>query len=257
MTPEEHTAPAHGATASGPAVALWKRVGLGECAGSFFSLEGTVDFDGFNLWAVGPGRQKVIEEQERLYGTGALMENMHMAAADGTFFAKAAEFESAVKAFRANKDSVDEKLFQSMEDVIKAPRPYVLTKGITVVQVTHYNDIIAATRVLKRLAGEDPGEAAVIRVAKVKQGRIFYKPGVREARPGKITITDARSRWSLLTRAERRLINGRNISPSRRNTSGCSSTLMTAYFAVAAEYFRVQQHTYDCLVNRAYMVLNE
>jgi len=282
--------------------------------------EGVVDFDELTLWPVEPARALLVEEQERLYGTGALIENMHMAAADGTFFAKAAEFESAVKVFRTNKDSIDEKLFQSMEDVIKALRPYVLTKGITVVQVTHYNDIIAATRVLKRLAGEDPGEAAVIRVAKVKQGRIFYKPGVREARPGKVTITDVRSNkvrynenemahttvtivsmWSdgvpppaasgqLIARMIIDLDTVREVArtdftitiPSRHkrieekkweftynvgpetygralevefvDKSGKTIDKWQEYFAVAAEYFRVQQHTYDCLVNRAYKV---
>jgi len=155
--------------------------------------EGAVDFDELTLWPAEPARALLVEEQERLYGTGALVEDMDMVAADETFSQVAAEFASAARKFRAKEASIDRGLFQSMESLISDLSPYALTEGLTAVRVTDYNDIIACVRALKRLAGEDPGEPLMITTSIVQQERLFYKPGVREARPGKVTITDVRS----------------------------------------------------------------
>jgi len=283
-------------------------------------LEGEVDFDELTLWPAEPARALLVEEQERLYGTGALVEDMEMVAADRTFFEKASEFKSAAQAFRSKKNSIDEKLFKSLQDIIDGVSPYALTKGITVVQTIHYNDMIALTRALKRLAGEEPGAPVVIRPRKVPEIKITHRPGEREARPGKITITDVRSdkvrynenetatttvtvlsKWSngthppegegqLIARMVLDLDTVREVArtdfhitiPSRHarveekkwqftynvgpetygralevefvDNEGNTIDKWQEYYAVAAEYFRVQLHSYQSLPKKHYKV---
>jgi len=150
--------------------------------------EGTVDFDELTLWPAEPARALLVEELEKLYGTGALIENMQMVAADETFFAKAAEFASAIKSFRAKRHSIDERIYQSMEDMIEALSPYALTKGLTTVQVPYYNDMIALTRLLNRLAGQEVGEPSAITASEAVAAPISHRPGVRKIKQGAVMV---------------------------------------------------------------------
>ena len=156
------------------------------------ATEGAIDFDELNLWPAEPGRQMVVEELERLYGTGALVEDKETVRADRTFFAAAAELEAAIKGVRAK--SLDAGRFQSIQKVIDEVSPYALTPGISLVQAGQYNDVIALTRVLKRLAGQPVGPPVAITVTEATATAGVHKPGERTAREGAVTITDVRSR---------------------------------------------------------------
>ena len=148
-----------------------------------FSAEGTVDFDDVDIKPSSPGLDLIVEEKGKLYGTGALIENMDVVKVDEVFVQKRAEYESALKDFRSNSSKFDKKLVESMEKEIATLNPYVFTKYLTVIEVTYYNKMIAMTGVLKRLAGKNPEKAATIKSV------ADYKPGVRHVRPGTVTIT--------------------------------------------------------------------
>ena len=126
------------------------------------TVTGTLDFDELSLWRARFAEVPLVEEQERLYGTGALIEDKEMVAADDTFFATTRSFKSALEAFASTRESINRQLAESLDDTIHALFPYALTEGITTVQVIRYNDLIALTRVLNRLVGHDVGEAAAI-----------------------------------------------------------------------------------------------
>ena len=139
--------------------------------------EGTVDFDNVDIALSNPALDLIVQEEEKLYGTGALIENTDAVKIDATFSKRRAEYESALKDFRGNSSKIDQELVAGMEKEIVALKPYVLKKDRAEVQASYYNEMIAMTAVLKRLA---KGET-LNRVAN-------WRPGVRYARRGKVTI---------------------------------------------------------------------
>lgn len=262
--------------------------------------EGALDFDELTLWPAEPGRQMVIQELEQLYGTGALVENLELVRADQTFFAKAAEFESAVKSVRGKAGSLDATRFHSINKVIDEVSPYALTHGITVVQAGHYNDIIALTRVLRRLAEQPVGPPVAITVTEAPVTGSTHRPGERMARAGRVTITDIRSNKVRYVENETAHTKAVLVNQTREAKSGTLVALMhldvdiireiarapftigadesktwefsynvgaetygrgievkflddqarlldtwQGFYAVAAEYFRVHQHSYQ------------
>ena len=156
--------------------------------------EGAVDFDELSLWPAKPAEVLIVEEEELLYGTGALIEGLSFASTDASFLERSAAYAEAVKVFRAGASSLDAVLVKSLERSIAALEPYVLTPGVTTIQVTNYNEMIAMTRVLNILANKPVGKATpvVAKQAGTKSVKPYY-PGKREARPGEVTITDVRS----------------------------------------------------------------
>jgi len=267
---------------------------------SFKVLEGTVDLDEVDIEPSDGALDLIVAEEEKLYGTGALIENLTLVQADDIFKAKAAQFAAAVKEFEAKANSLDKDLAEAMKRRIETLKAYVLPKGITAVQSTHYNEMIAMTRVLKRLAGAAVGAAEALwakEAAPVDVSRQL--PGVRRPRPGKITITDIRSNKTRydenetarttatvvnktgarvsgtliarmildldtvreITRAGFTVEAGRekkwsfsyNVGPETYgraievefiDAGGSTLDKWQEYYAVAAEYFRVQQHSY-------------
>jgi len=151
--------------------------------------EGTLDIDEVDIVPSTPALDLIVEEEERLYGTGALVENTDLAQADETFIKKRAEYESALKDFHSRSAGLDKELVESLKKEMAALNPYIFTKGLTVVQVPYYNEMIAMTRVLKRLAGKPLEEATPVKAKPVNMA-IDYKPGVRKARANTVTITE-------------------------------------------------------------------
>jgi len=152
-----------------------------------------VDIDDVDFFPATPGEAMVVEELSKLYGTGALIENMNVVQADEAFAQKQAEYKSALKKFRDKSASLDKELVESLEKEIKELDPYVLTRGLSAVQSSYYNEMIAMTRVLRRLAGEKVEAAVPVKAKAVeikKKSAAYHKPGFRPARPGTVTITE-------------------------------------------------------------------
>ena len=268
---------------------------------AFAVLEGIIDLDEVDIEPSNAALDLIVAEEEKLYGTGALIENLNLAQADETFKKKAAEFKSALEDFEAKSGTLDKNLVLSLKKNIETLKPYVLSEGISAVQVPRYNEMIAMTRVLNRLTKKKVGEAAKIRASEAAPSApITHKPGVRESRPGKITITDVHSnkvcydenqRASTIatvvnagktpasgTLIARMILDldtvreitragfnvgagqekkwsfsysvgpetyGRAIEVQFVGSDGKTLDSHQEYYAVAAEYFRVQQPTYE------------
>ena len=160
----------------------------------FQAPEGTIDFDDVDIIDSDPVLDLIVAEENRLYGTGALVEDLDMARVDATFADGVKKYDAAVQAFRARVSHVPKDLAKPMLDRIAALGPYVHTDGITMVGAVHYNDMIVMARVLNRLA-EKPVVAAVAVEAKGAgpATAVPHYPGRRDARPNTVTITRIRS----------------------------------------------------------------
>ncbi len=158
----------------------------------FQAPEGVIDFDEVDIIDSDPALDLIVEEENKLYGSGVLIENMDVAQVDETFSAKVKEYEAALRAFEAKAANLNKELVTALEAEIKTLNQYVLTEGIRTVQVPYYNDMIVMTRVLGRLTGRQVSKAAGIKAKEVKTTPGHY-PGKRDARPGKLTITNIRS----------------------------------------------------------------
>jgi len=158
----------------------------------FQAPEGVIDFDDVDIIDSDPALDLIVEEENKLYGTGALIENLDMVQADEVFSTRAKQYQAAVKAFRAAAPRLDKKLVEALQSQIEALNPYIVTPGVTMVHVPYYNDMIVMTRVLNRLAGKAVGKPVPVKAKGVKPIPEHY-PGRREARPGTVTITNIRS----------------------------------------------------------------
>jgi len=148
------------------------------------SATGTIIIDEVNLIPAEPVDVEMVKEEMALYGTGALIENLEIKAVqvDAGFAARLSEYKRAVEEFRKNKFALKPSLVESIEKKIAELRPYLKAEGKTMVQARRYNDMIVLTRVLKRLAGQKPGEAALLRVKKATASSVAHqKPGERLA----------------------------------------------------------------------------
>ncbi len=151
---------------------------------------GSLDIDEVDIVPSTPALDLIVAEEATLYGTGALIENLDIVAADDAFLKKRREYEAAVKSFVAKAASLDGKLAESMGKEIAAIEPYIMTSGMKTVQVPQYNQMLVMTRVLKRLSGEAvAGAEPAVATAVVAQSADNYKSGVRNPRRDAITIT--------------------------------------------------------------------
>ena len=275
----------------------------------FQAPEGVIDFDDVDILDSGPALDLIVEEENKLYSTGALIENLDMVQADEIFFARAKEYEAAVKGFQAGAPRLDRKLVEAMQAQIKTLNPYLQTPGVTIIQTIHYNDMIVMTRVLNRLARKEVSKAAPVAAKRAAASpAIDHKPGVRPGRPGTVTITDVRSNKSRYdenetARTSATIVNrgassvsgtliarmifdldttreisragfsvgageekrwpfsykvgpetyGRAIEVEFVDGSGKTLDKWQEYYAVAAEYFRVHQHSSN-VQNKSYPV---
>lgn len=161
--------------------------------------EGTVDFDELSLWPATPAEALIVAEQERLYGTGALIENLRFATADAVFQERAAAYAEAMKVWRAKAKALDKALDQalvrSLETALTSLDPYVLTPGVQTVSADRYNDMALLTRVLRKLAGAE--EQAIQPLTATPANSVVDAPGLypgrRDPRPEAVTITQVRS----------------------------------------------------------------
>jgi len=267
----------------------------------FQAPAGTVDLDDVDIIDSDVALDLIVEEENRLYGTGALVEDLDMAQADATFAARVKEYDAAVEDFKTVACRLPKKLAEPMQDRIAALGPYVHTSGITMIQSSHYNDMIVMTRVLNRLAGKPVGEAAAVEAKKVEPAPTRpHFPGKREARPDTVTITRIRSSkvryieneaatttativnkkadavsgtlrarmildldtvrdidgrpFSLAPGEEKEWTFSYNVGPETygraievefADSDGRTLDSWQEYYAVAAEFFRVHQHSYQ------------
>lgn len=266
----------------------------------FSAPAGAVDFDEVDIVPSNPALDLMVEEEGRLYGTGALVENLYYAEADDGFAGRLEEYEVAAKAFEKNAASAEPKAVESIRETIKGIDPYVLRQDLKTLQVTQYNEMLVLTRVLMRLAGQSWNPPERIVAAGVKPVADIRKPGERKPRPETITVVDIRSNKVLyeenehaVTRA--RLVNtasaerkgrlvavmhldmdtqrklsetnltlgpgetrtwefgygvgpetyGRGVEVRFENEQGEAVDQWQEFYAVAAEFFRVQTHSYN------------
>jgi len=162
----------------------------------FQAQEGKMDFDDVDIIESDPALDLIVGEENALYGTGALVENLRYVAANAPFQARTAAYREAVKSLRAKAATLDPKLVKGLEQSLAALDPYVLTKGITTVAADNYNDMLVMTRVCRKLADgkDDPIQPATATAASVANADApgFY-PGRRDPRPDAVTITNVRS----------------------------------------------------------------
>lgn len=268
---------------------------------SFQAPAGTIDFDDVDIIDSDAGLDLVVDEENSLYGTGALIEDLAMAQADATFAASLKEYDAAVEDFKTEAPHLPKKLTGPTQDRIAALSPYLHTNGITMIQGSHYNDMIVMTRVLNRLAGKPVAKSAAVKAKKVEPTSTRpHFPGRREARPDTVTITRIRSSkvryveneaatttatvvnkkanavrgtlrarmildldtvrdidrspFSLAPGEEKKWTFSYNVGPETYgraieveyvDSDGKTLDTWQEYYAVAAEFFRVHQHSYQ------------
>ncbi|MBI3877106.1 MAG: hypothetical protein HY300_14310, partial [Verrucomicrobia bacterium] len=157
------------------------------------AVEGTIDFDEVDLEPAWPARELMVREAEKLYGAGALVENLEFIQADANFQKRLAEYVAAGRAFREKGAKKDAARTKSIEQEITALDPYVQGAGKQVVLASAFNDMIVLTRVCASLADEPAKPAARVEVKEAVVSVKDYKPGVRPPREGMVTVTDIRS----------------------------------------------------------------
>jgi len=151
--------------------------------------EGIMDVDMVNIVPSTPALDLIVAEEEKLYGTGALIENLDFAQADDIFQKKQEDYRIAMKEFQAVSCKLDTMLVESMKEATAALEPYVLTRGLTMVQVSYYNEMIVLTRVLNGLAGKKADTLAAIKATEVVLAKIDYTPGVRPLTKDTVMVT--------------------------------------------------------------------
>ncbi|MDD5706434.1 MAG: hypothetical protein PHR35_10935, partial [Kiritimatiellae bacterium] len=156
-------------------------------------MEGAVDMDGVDITPSTPALDRIVATEERLFGTGALIESMEMVEADGVFAENARRYRDALTAFGQSKDKLDRELMVSLQAEIDRLAPYVLTPSLSIVQATRYNEMIVLTHVLEELAGREPGQPAAIKAREARAAALGYKVGIRQARKDTVTITGIRT----------------------------------------------------------------
>jgi hypothetical protein len=267
----------------------------------FQAPEGTIDFDDVDILDSDPALDLIVAEENTLYGTGALVENLDMAQADAAFAARAKQYEAAVKAFKQTARRLPKKLRDPMLARIAALSPYVRTSGVSTVQTIRYNDMIVMTRVLARLAKRRIGRAMAVKAREVEPTRALpHYPGRRDPRPDAVTITRIRSNkvryvenegastvaivvnkkaapvsgtlrarlildldtvraiasqpFSLTPGEEKKWTFRYNVGPETygraievefADSDGKTLDRWQEYYAVAAEFFRVHQHSFN------------
>lgn len=158
-------------------------------------MKGTLDIDEVDIEPSTPALDLIVQQEEKLYGTGALIEDKDAVKTDDAFAERLKSYKEALSAFTQAKGSLDKELVSSMEAELKTLAPYLLTEGLSVVRGPYYNEMIALTQVLNILAGKKPVTPAAVTAteatAPAKQD--FYLLGRRDPIAGKITITDLRS----------------------------------------------------------------
>jgi hypothetical protein len=255
--------------------------------------------DDLGLVPADPADVEMIREENALYGTGALVEDLGVQAVstDAAFARSLADYRKALAHFRARRDAAPRALAEALEAKAVALEPYVAAGGQTVISRA-YNDMVLLTRVTARLLGEEAPTGGAPGTAESPAGG--YRPGVRPPRPDAVTITDIHSNKVLYEENETA-----TTRVSMVNTSGrsCAGTLVAnmhldiettreiarapfgvqpgqtgewgftysvgpetygrgievrfldetgalvdtwqEFYAVAAEFFRVQQHSHD------------
>ncbi len=156
--------------------------------------EGTVDFDDVDILDSDPAFDLIVEEENRLYGRNALVEDVERVKIDAAFENRRRDYDASVAAFDSIAGKLPAPVSKPMRKRIAELRPYVHTDSITSIRSTHYNDMIVLTRVLNRLAGKTVGDADALLASKLDpSGSKPYFPGRRDARPGTLTIIRVRS----------------------------------------------------------------
>ena len=156
--------------------------------------EGTIDFDDVDILDSDRAFDLIVEEENKLYGKKALVEDVDRAKIDAAFRKRVSNYDASVAAFESMARKLPVTGSKPMRKRIAQLRPYVHTDGITTIRSTHYNDVIVLTRVLNRLAGKTVGAADAVQAMKVDPNASKpHFPGKREARPGTLTITRVRS----------------------------------------------------------------
>jgi len=189
--------------------------------------EGTLDIDEVNIEPSNPALDLIVQEEEKLYGTGALIENLEVAQADDVFLKKQQEYQSALKDFRAASGKLDKRLVDAMEKETAALEPYVLTKGLTTVQVPYYNEMIALARVLERLSGKEPEGAAPVKASEAKvTSAEGYEVGVRKPRPDTVTITEVKPNLRIYAENDEASFKAKIVNSSKSEAKGTLIALL-------------------------------
>lgn len=161
----------------------------------FQAAEGTIDFDDVDIIDSDPVLDLVVAEENALYGTGGLVENLRWVAADAPYQERVAAYAEAVRSWRAKAKSIDPELVQGLEKTLKTLDSCVLAKGAKSVLVEHYNDMLVLTRVCRKLSGVEKRDiqpvTATAAAAPADAPGLY--PGRRDPRPDTVTITDIRS----------------------------------------------------------------
>ncbi len=268
----------------------------------FQAQDGVIDFDNVDMLDADPALNLMVAEENALYGTGALLENLQFATADATFRERVAAYTAAVKAWRARAEALDPALVKSLEEAVAALDLYVLTPGVQIVTADRYNDMVLLTRVLQKLAGSTAQAAQPLTAsaaAPVTDAPGLY-PGRRDPRPDTVTITNIRSNkvryvedeaattTATLVSTKAVVVSGRvkarmildldtvrdlaggivTLAPGEKKTwafsypvgpetygraievafidnDGAVLDRWQEYYAVAAEFFRVHQHSFN------------
>lgn len=149
---------------------------------------GVLDIDEVEILPATPALALLVSAEADLYGTGALIEDKDLVAADAVFAERRKLYQDAVAAHDRAKGTLDTALAESLAAELEALAPYVLTDGLTAVRAQHYNAMIALTQVLNRLGGKKPARPAVITATAVAPSSVAYVPGQRPVRENALMV---------------------------------------------------------------------
>ena len=264
--------------------------------------EGILDIDDVNILSSDRALDLITEEENRLYGKQALIEDLDAVKMEADFRTHLSRYDDAVEAYQQASSKLTVSITKPMAACLTALHPYIHTAGLQTIPATRYNEMIVLTRVLNRLAGKEIGNAEMVTGAGIDTAVAeAHYPGKRAALPGKLTITELRSNKVMYVENETAttaatLVNetahdlkgtlrarlivdldtvreiaavkdftiasgeekgwefsysvgpetyGRAIEVEFLDNSGTSRDRWQEYYAVAEEFFRVHQHSYQ------------
>jgi hypothetical protein len=154
----------------------------------WMGITGKLDIDDVDIVPSTPALDLIVQAEEELYGTGALIEQLDVVKADADFQERVRLYRDALTAYGQAKPALDDALAASLDTEIQRLAPYVLTEGLSVVRVPYYNEMIVLTQVLNTLTKKPVSPPAPVKATQATT-TLEYRPGVRTLQPHTVMIT--------------------------------------------------------------------
>jgi len=161
--------------------------------------KGKIEVDNLSIVRGTPAQALITKNMVHMYGKGILVENAAVVAVDEKVEKRLTEMEAALVALEKEGAGGEESLLEDFKEIAAKLRQMAQPGGRLLGD--SYNEIVALAAAVKELAGRGAGVAPAAPPKQATQVKV-YRAGIREPRPGTITITKARPRKILYAPGE-------------------------------------------------------